>query len=95
MKLFNMVTEDDLKDDAEYADLIEDVGDECAEHGNVDKIVIPREGDGVGTVLVQFTDEASASAALVAWKRKIMGDTRVDGYFYPEDLFEKEQYIAT
>jgi len=89
-----MVAVEDLRDDAEYGDLIEDVGDECANHGNVDKIIIPREGDGVGTVLVQFTDEASASAALIAWKRKIMGDERVNGFFYPEDIFEKGQYMA-
>jgi hypothetical protein len=93
LKLYNMVTADDLKDDKSYEELIEDVGDECAEHGNVDEIIIPRSGANVGSVLVQFTDETSATAALQSWSRKIMGNNRIRGYFYPEDLFEKGIYM--
>jgi splicing factor U2AF subunit len=40
--MLNMVTSDDLVDDSEYADLYEDVKDECSHYGEVEDLRIPR-----------------------------------------------------
>lgn len=40
--MLNMVTSDDLVDDSEYADLYEDVKDECSHYGPVEDLRIPR-----------------------------------------------------
>uniref|UniRef100_A0A915EHJ1 RRM domain-containing protein n=1 Tax=Ditylenchus dipsaci TaxID=166011 RepID=A0A915EHJ1_9BILA len=40
--LMNMVTEDDLKEDEEYEDILEDIREECAKYGNVRSLEIPR-----------------------------------------------------
>ena len=40
--MLNMVTTDDLVDDADYGDLYEDVKDECANYGTVEDLRIPR-----------------------------------------------------
>ena len=37
-----MVSVDELKDDEEYADLVEDVEEECKRFGNLTGIEIPR-----------------------------------------------------
>ncbi|KAF8957475.1 hypothetical protein BDZ97DRAFT_1906809 [Flammula alnicola] len=40
--MLNMVTTDDLVDDADYGDLYEDVKEECSNYGEVDDLRIPR-----------------------------------------------------
>jgi hypothetical protein len=50
--LTNMVTADELSDDAEYEDIVADVREECARFGTVNSVVIPRDGPGLGKVSV-------------------------------------------
>lgn len=94
IRLSNMTTEEDLKDSNLYEELIEDVADECNNHGVVKDIKIPR-GAGnfdpsdpsVGKIFVHFTDADSAEKAMKAVSgRKFNGQTVV-AHFYPEDLF--------
>jgi hypothetical protein len=59
-QLSNMVTEEELKDDTEYEEIVADVRDECAKYGQVLSIEVPRpilrpdgaveRGPGVGQV---------------------------------------------
>jgi len=42
LRLSNMVTLQDLMDDASYAELVEDVGDELNQYGTVKQIVVPK-----------------------------------------------------
>lgn len=69
-----MVTAAELADDAEHAEIVEDVRDECAKAGPVILVQIPRPTDsggpgggapppGVGRVYVQFEQVAAATAA--------------------------------
>ena len=48
--LTNMVSASDVADDAEYADILDDVRQECAKFGNVRSVSIPRAGSAVGKV---------------------------------------------
>lgn len=49
LQLSNMVTSTDLIDDELYAEVMEDVADECNSHGTVRSIVIPRPNDRIAS----------------------------------------------
>lgn len=42
MQMLNMVTMEDLIDDQDYADLVEDIKEECGKYGTVIDVKIPR-----------------------------------------------------
>jgi len=92
IRLLNIVTDEDLKDEHAHEELLEDITDECTIHGTVDKIVIPTTGEGVGAVFVQFSAPEGAAAALKAWSKKIMGKIRIKGTFYPVELFDESVF---
>ena len=48
LQLENMVSHEDLNDDELYAELLEDVSDECNSHGAVRSVIIPRATDTSG-----------------------------------------------
>jgi hypothetical protein len=48
VSLYNMVTEADLKDDTEYAEILEDVVGECQKHGVITSTKVERERRGEG-----------------------------------------------
>ena len=45
--LLNMVTEEELKDEEEYEDILEDIREECSKYGEVRSLEIPRPLPGV------------------------------------------------
>lgn len=77
VKLANAVTEEELRDDQEFSDILEDMREECRKFGNLRGVVIPRPADdpsaprpaGLGFVFLQYADTAGASAA----KRSLHG----------------------
>ena len=55
------VTDEELADDAEYADILEDMREECGKYGRVAAVHIPRPGapgtpppPGLGKVIIEF-----------------------------------------
>jgi splicing factor U2AF subunit len=86
LQLSNMVTREDLQSDTEVADIKEDVRLECADHGSVLQVLIPRVRDGhnvssEGLIFVEFYDSSMAtSAALVLNGRKFADKTVVVNY---------------
>lgn len=74
LKMSNMVTSEEIQNDAEFADIMEDVRLECSDHGAVIKVLIPRRREGYpahteGNIFVEFADHIGASAA----KRALAG----------------------
>lgn len=68
MVMLNMVTPEELQDDEEYADIVEDIRDECNKYGAVSDVRIPRPA------------KESKGAAAHQWKRsQDEGATTVDG----------------
>ncbi|CAG9464498.1 unnamed protein product [Pedinophyceae sp. YPF-701] len=66
LRVENMITQDVLDDDAEHADVLADIRDECEKHGKVADVVIPRGkvGEGLaGDVYVTFEAASDAAAA--------------------------------
>ncbi len=86
LQLSNMVTAEDLRNDAEYEDIREDVRLECAEHGQVLRVLIPRARDGFsvsleGFIFVEFYSASMAkSAAMVLNGRKFADKTVIVNY---------------
>ena len=103
LRMSNMVTEDDLKDDEEYEGLKEDILDECNNHGSVRSLVVPRPSmigedidcPGKGHIFVQFSNQEGAEKTKNAVSGRTFGGIAVVVYYYPETLFVKEVYELT
>lgn len=98
LKLCNMLTADDLDDDAEYLDILEDVRLECADYGAVRSLLIPRAKEGYapsaeGFIFVEFNDTVGArNAALALHNRKFADKTVVVQYFDENSFANKVLY---
>ncbi|MFH4979565.1 hypothetical protein AB6A40_006274 [Gnathostoma spinigerum] len=95
--LMNMVTENELKDDEEYEDIMEDIKEECSKYGIVKSLEIPRaipgvDVTGVGKVFVEFNDKMECQKAQAALTgRKFSNRTVVTSYYDP-DLYHRRQF---
>ena len=61
--LLNMVTEEELRDEEEYEDILEDIREECSKYGEVRSLEIPRplpgvDVPGVGKVRMEILSRA-------------------------------------
>lgn len=93
ISLMNMVTEEDVRDDNDYAEIVEDTREECKQFGNVTSVVIPRSGEpGVGKVYVEFGDLASAQKASDALTGRTFDGRRVEVAFFSEDEFAAKKF---
>lgn len=82
LKMSNMVTREDLENDAEFFDIREDVRLECEDHGRVMQVIIPRSKDGFppateGNIFVEFADVPSATKAAFALNGKKFAERTV------------------
>jgi len=98
LQLLNMCTPEELLDDEEYADINEDVKEECGKFGPVASLFIPRPTSatdtppGLGKIFVEFeTVEGSVAAQQALYGRKF-GPRTVVSSFYPEDLYQQRQF---
>jgi len=95
--LMNMISEDELKDEEVYEDILEDIREECCKYGNVRSLEIPRpmagtDVRGIGKVYIEFADKnecQKAQAALTG--RKFDNRVVVTSYFDP-DLYHRRQF---
>uniref|UniRef100_A0AAV1VBS4 RRM domain-containing protein n=1 Tax=Peronospora matthiolae TaxID=2874970 RepID=A0AAV1VBS4_9STRA len=97
LKMLNMVSVEELRDDEEYADLAEDVEEECKRFGSVAGLEIPRPKDGedvagLGSIYVRFGKEEDAVSALKALNGRKFGGNIVKVTYFPVDKFEKHAF---
>lgn len=86
--LENMLTEQDVAGD-EYDEIVEDIKDECAKHGPVDKVVIPRPGaPGVGKAFVKFAAVEGATKAMDALSGRTFDGRKVAVNYLDEAKFD-------
>ena len=98
--LANLVTDAELTDDDNYADVREDVADECSKCGEILDLRIPRfptgvgEGGGVvdrglaGKVFVRFASVAAAAAAVELMHGRMFDGRRVSAAYVEPSEFE-------
>ncbi|KAJ0393946.1 hypothetical protein P43SY_007756 [Pythium insidiosum] len=97
VKMENMISADELVDDEEFADLKEDVEEECKRFGTVVTTEIPRPKNGqsvpgVGNVFVRFDNENEAAAAIKALSGRKFGGKVVQVGYFPLDKFEQKLF---
>jgi splicing factor U2AF subunit len=95
--LKNMVTPDELNDDAEYQDIIEDVRGECSNYGEVDTILIPRQREGYpasceGNIYTKFTDPNMARNAAMKLSGRKFADRTVIVEYFDEGRFQNRMF---
>lgn len=81
--LENLVSEDELKDDTEYGEIVQDIQNECSKSGTVLTVKVPRPGQGpdVGKAFVQFQAKEMAVAAYQALNGRVFGGNTVKATF--------------
>ncbi|XXG45568.1 hypothetical protein AAC387_Pa02g0622 [Persea americana] len=96
--LTQVVTEDELKDDEEYEDIVEDMRGEGGKYGTLISVVIPRPNPngepspGVGKVFLEYDDTDGAAKARQGLNGRKFGGNPVVAVFYPENKFSQEEY---
>uniref|UniRef100_A0A162A276 Splicing factor U2af large subunit n=1 Tax=Daucus carota subsp. sativus TaxID=79200 RepID=A0A162A276_DAUCS len=96
--LTQVVTEDELKDDEDYEDILADMKTECGKFGNLVNVVIPRPNPngeasaGVGKVFLEYVDTESASKARAGLHGRKFGGNQVVAVFYQEDKYLQQDY---
>ncbi|CAF1076618.1 unnamed protein product [Adineta steineri] len=94
--LLNMVTEEELRDDEEFEDIMEDVREECGKYGLVKSLEIPRpiqgvDVPGVGKIFVEFTSISECQKAQQALTgRKFANRVVVTSYYDPDRYHRRE-----
>lgn len=96
--LLSMVDAEELRDDQEYADIKEDIIDECGKFGLVSQVVIPRPDPrgapvpGLGKVFVEFANAEQCAAAKRNLEGRKFADRTVIATSYPEAHFASRAF---
>ena len=104
--LKNMVF-DDLKNDAEYQNLLVETHNECSKFGNLKKLLIPRCGPGAGSIFLEY-ETAEEGGKIVASLGGIVGPKgggieaeycdpaclSVNNYFMSIQVYETQEAAA-
>ncbi|EOA34924.1 hypothetical protein CARUB_v10020009mg [Capsella rubella] len=96
--LTQVVTADDLRDDEEYADIMEDMRQEGGKFGNLVNVVIPRPNPdhdptpGVGKVFLEYADVDGSSKARSGMNGRKFGGNQVVAVYYSENKYAQGDY---
>ncbi|KAI9205189.1 uncharacterized protein BJ171DRAFT_558570 [Polychytrium aggregatum] len=83
--LMNMVTEEELRDNNEYEDIIDDIRGECSKFGVISSIKIPRPVQG--QVFIHYVTKEMAAVAVSALAGRRFADRTVVAGYYSESLY--------
>lgn len=101
--LKNILTEDDLKDDALYNELYEDIKIELEKFGPINNMIIPRPSDistpgaqnsknyspnSLCKVYIEYKDISAAFGAYNLMNAKIFNNKALDIIFYDKEAFK-------
>mmetsp|Transcript_31348 Transcript_31348/g.47981 ORF Transcript_31348/g.47981 Transcript_31348/m.47981 type:complete len:125 (+) Transcript_31348:99-473(+) len=92
VEIRNMLTEEDLKDDAEYEDIATDTKEECSSFGHLKNVVIPRDGPGVTKVFLEYLTKDDAAKAIQSLQGRTFDGRKVEATYMAEEKFEREDY---
>lgn len=90
---------EELTNDEEYADILEDMRDECAKFGAVVAVAIPRPGPpdappppGLGKVIIEFGDGNAAMTARHALHGRKFGGRTVVATMMGDDDYAAQRW---
>ena len=93
LQLLNMVTAEELIDQADYDEIVEDVREECEKYGHIEDIKIPRptlgsrQSAGVGKIFIKYDTPESARRALQSLAGRKFADRTVISTYFSEVKF--------
>jgi hypothetical protein len=95
--LDNMVTEEELKDPAEYSDLCEDIQEECSKLGKLVSSQIPQPGyagaaSAIGRVYLEYETKEEAETALRSLSGRKFGSNAIAANFYDVEKYTGGMY---
>lgn len=96
IKLKNMVDPTQLKEKTYIDDLLEDIQEECAQHGRIVSIEIPKPShdktnvSGLGYVFIEYDNVDQSQRAKKELHGTKFNGRRVEAVYYPEDQFRKK-----
>eukprot|EP01083_Nonionella_stella_P296790 1008138_1 len=99
--LSQMVTNEDLKDDQEYQEIVEDIREECSKYGNVKSITIPRPSTdsnnqnnvpGLGKVFIEFEACDQAQSAKDSLQGRTFENKTVFAEFYDAEKYANKDF---
>lgn len=92
VSLKQMLTAQDLEDDAEYNDIVEDTRDECATFGTLKNIVVPRTGPGATKIFLEYASADDAARAIAGLGGRTFDGRRVEAVYFDPVKFTNRDY---
>lgn len=92
VELKQMLTLDDLTDDAEYEDILEDTREECASFGILKNIIIPRSGPGATKIFLEYLTVEDAGSAINGLAGRTFGGRKVEAVYFDPVKFANQDY---
>ena len=92
VELKQMLTLEDLTDDAEYEDILEDTRDECSTFGTLKNIIIPRTGDGATKIFLEYTSVEDGAKAISGLAGRTFDGRKVEAAYFDAMKFANQDY---
>lgn len=93
VELRHMLTEDDLKDDQEYTEILEDTRDECSQFGTLKQVIIPRLGEkGATKIFLEYSSSEDAAKAIQGLAGRTFDGRKVEAVYYDEAKFSSKNF---
>jgi splicing factor U2AF subunit len=93
VELQNMLTEDDLKDEQEYNEILEDTREECSQFGALQSVIIPRMGEiGATKIFLEYVTAEDAGKAIQALAGRTFDGRKVTATLFDETRFANKDY---
>jgi len=92
VELKHMLTEDDLKDDEMYDEVLEDTRDEGSTFGTLKSIIIPRTGPGATKIFLEYATKEDAGRAVAGLAGRTFDGRKVEAIYYDEVRFANKDY---
>jgi hypothetical protein len=92
VELKQMLTLEDLTDDAEYEDILEDTREECASFGTLKNIIIPRSGPGATKIFLEYVTVEDAGHAINGLAGRTFGGRKVEAVYFDPVKFANQDY---
>lgn len=92
VELKQMLTLEDLTDDAEYEDILEDTREECASFGTLKNIIIPRSGPGATKIFLEYLTVEDSGRAIEGLAGRTFGGRKVEAVYYDPVKFSNQDY---
>lgn len=94
MQLLNMVTAEDLTEEADYEEILTDIRTECEQFGEVLSVLIPRPSlehrvAGIGKIFVEFKKVDDCMRAVNELSGRTFAERTVLSSYYPPDKYHK------